>query len=1117
MKIVKRIGIIFLIVLTVLLVVAITVPIAFKTKITNYAKTAINENINATVDFESVSLSFFRSFPNLNFRLNDYKVVGKDNFENIPLAAGKSFEVAVNLLSLFSSPTEIKSIRLDEPVLNIFVLSDGTANYDIVPTTTTADTSSAPFELALKSYAIKNGTIYYNDQTLDLEAYLDGIDHKGKGNFTATLFDLDTKTEIASTTLQYAGIGYLDSVKLNLDAIFNIDLNNQKYALKDNSLAINELKLAADGFLQLDNTGENITLDFSIKAPENNFKDLLSLIPNAYTEDFKRVKANGTFEFNGTMKGVYNAAKEVYPAFVFNLGIENGDFKYPDLPLGISAIQTKINVRNPGGSLDETITDIAQFSLKVGQDPVEGRLLLKTPISNPDVDTRITANLDLNNLAKAYPLEGVKQMSGNIVADVTLKAKQSNIDNANYTNVNIGGKIEAKNVQYLAEAMPKITVSNALANFTPQFIDLFNFNATLGKSDIAASGKIYNPLAYLSTNQVVKGDLNLRSNYFNADEWLVSSETETVPTSTKPKSDEQVPDQYRFNVLANMKKLDYTTYHLSDLDASMTLTANDLSVGRFFTKVNGSDVTAIGRADNLYNFLYNNGILGGVFDLKSSVFDLDKLMATEETTTTADTSSSASIVPNYRYNIEAAIAANKVIYSPYVLTQLKGTAQVTEKEIIIREFDTKLYDGDLSGSGTINNYMEYVFAGDTVKGDLKLRSNFLNLNALLASEESTANAGNATPQAVQPEDLEAYILPANWNFNIIGNFDRLLYSDLNITDMTGKLAIQNGRLIFEETNGNALGGKLAITGGYDTQDPLKPKFDIKLDLQEVGIQSMFKTFNTFAALAPVGEFIEGKLNTTLLFSSVLGKDMMPDFNTINAEGFIQTLNAMLKKYKPFQLIGNQLQIQEFADDIPIQDSKNWFTVKDGTIKLEEAKLNYKDIAMTVTGTHSFNQSINYSIIAVIPREKLGTAANKGINLLETKAAQAGLNLKAGSHIKMKIELTGSAANPTINIIPLGTENGASLKETVQANLKEEIDNQTNAIEEEVKERLEEEKNKLENTAQKTIDSAKVVIKQQADSLKNEVKKKAEEAVGNEAKKIQEKIDKYNPFKKKNGN
>ena len=92
--------------------------------------------------------------------------------------------------------------------------------------------------------------------------------------------------------------------------------------------------------------------------------------------------------------------------------------------------------------------------------------------------------------------------------------------------------------------MPKVSVKDALANFTPQHIDLVKFDSRLGQSDLYASGKIYNPLAALSPTQTLRGDMTIRSNYFNADEWLTESEESASTTSTAPKADQKVADQY---------------------------------------------------------------------------------------------------------------------------------------------------------------------------------------------------------------------------------------------------------------------------------------------------------------------------------------------------------------------------------------------------------------------------------------------------------------------------------------------------------------------------------------------------------------------------------------------
>ncbi|MEL6941075.1 MAG: AsmA-like C-terminal region-containing protein, partial [Bacteroidota bacterium] len=803
-----------------------------------------------------------------------------------------------------------------------------------------------------------------------------------------------------------------------------------------------------------------------------------------------------------------------------NLNIKDADFQYPDLPVGINKINTATKVSNPGGSLDGTFVDVEQFSMLVGKDPVEGYLKLKTPLSDPNIDTRIKANLDLANLAKAYPLDGVREMAGNIIADITAKAKQSDIERENYGNVNMAGRAELQDVLYVADGIPNVTIKDALANFSPQHLDLVKFDSRLGQSDLYASGKIYNPLAALSPTQTLRGDMSIRSNYFNADEWMTESGESTTAASTTPKVDQKVADQYNFDIDAEMRKIDYDVYQLTDLKTNANITANDLKLNNFFTRVNGSDLSASGNASNLYNFIFNGGVMRGAFDLSANTFDLDQLMASveegsEESEATTTESATTASIPDYRYNLDINLKANKVIYEPYNLTDLRGSGEVTDKQIALSSFATNIADGDISGSGTIANYMEYVFLGDTLNGDFKLNSNFLNLNSILASEEYTSNIGDETPETAQPEDLEAYILPATWNFKFAGDLKRVLYADLALDNVVGDILIQDGRLVFEDTKGKTLGGNIVVTGGYDTSNPEEPKFDMKLELQEIGIPQAFNTFNTFETFAPVGAFIEGKMNTTLLMSSVLGQDMMPDLKTLNLEGFLQTLNASIKNFKPLQTIGNTLKIQEINfDEFSIEDTKNWFTIEDGTVKLEEAKLNFKDVEMTVSGTSSLDRAMNFDIIALVPKEYIGSAANQGLSLLEGKAQQAGLNLSTGSHIKMRINLTGSMSDPKIGITPLGTESRTSLAAKAEEKAEEQIEDLKEEAKEEVNEKIDEVKKEAEQKAEAVVDSAKAIVQNKVDSVKKEAQKKVEEAVGAKAEEIKDKLDKYNPFKKK---
>ena len=141
-----------------------------------------------------------------------------------------------------------------------------------------------------------------------------------------------------------------------------------KFTLKENQITLNALQLDLDGFVQLD--GDNVNIDLKYAAPQNNFKSFLSLIPSAYTSNFADVQANGSLQFSGFVKGNYNALSNQIPAFMVDLNIANADIKYPDLPLGISKINTQTKINSPSSDFDEMTIDVSKFNMEMGWESI---------------------------------------------------------------------------------------------------------------------------------------------------------------------------------------------------------------------------------------------------------------------------------------------------------------------------------------------------------------------------------------------------------------------------------------------------------------------------------------------------------------------------------------------------------------------------------------------------------------------------------------------------------------------------------------------------------------------------------------------------------------------------
>jgi hypothetical protein len=692
----------------------IAIPYIFKDEIIEQVKAAANESLTATVDFKDVDISVFRNFPKLSVGLEGLEVTnGPGPFEGVKLVQCERLDVAVDLWSaIFGSDVVVKGLYFKKPDIRVFVLSNGDANYDITkpePAGSTASTSeSSPIKL--ERYGITEGKILYDDRGLDMRALLDGLDHTGSGEFTTDLYDFVMKTAIQRLSVNYGGVQYLRNARADWDATLNADMKNMKFTFKENNLKVNALELMVDGWVQMPDNSEDIRMDLRFGTPQNTFKSLLSIIPGAYTKDYEDVQANGTVQFSGFAKGTYN--EKIYPAFKLDFKVGNADFKYPSLPLGVSSINVDASINSPSARLNDMTVNIPKFSLRIGSNPLEGYFNLKTPESDPTVDTKIVGTLNLGELSKAFPVEGVQELAGIIKANVTMKAAMSQIDQGKYDQVNMAGDFAMSGISYKAAEMPAVKINQLTTSLTPQKVDIQNFDAKLGKSDLRANGSIDNILAYFSTNKTMTGTLNFSSGLFDANEWMepTTADAGVVPSDVEAPataSSEKVFDRWDFTVDGKINRLKYDTYDLTNMAMKGHFMPNKMTVDNFGMNIGASDLRGNGRILNAWNYLFDNQTVSGVVNLQSNFFDLNQFM-TEPTATATATSKTtpapaAEIIPVPK-NVDMTLNADfsKIKYTTYDLNNLNGQVVVKNGVAALHDCTASVAGGQIGLEGEYN-------------------------------------------------------------------------------------------------------------------------------------------------------------------------------------------------------------------------------------------------------------------------------------------------------------------------------------------------------------------------------------------------------------------------------
>ena len=571
MRLFKKILKITGIVLLLLISFAFAAPFLFKGKILSMAKAKMNQNLEANADFKDVDISFFRQFPKVSVAIEGLQIVGRNEFASDTLISAKSIDVALNLMSVIKgSDYKIYAINVNEPRIHAIVHKDGRANWDIAKkdsVATPANQDTASFKLNLQHYSINNAYVWYEDATSNMSSEIVNLTHEGSGDFTSDLFTLKTKTEADAVSFIYGAIPYLSKTKTNIDADFEIDNKASTYKFKTDEIQVNDLKISAEGLFGMPADG-SYDMDIKFNAPSTEFKNILSLVPAIYKNDFANIKTSGKAIFNGFVKGKYSETS--LPAYKLNLDVADGFFQYPDLPKPVKNINLKMQVDNADGVTDHTVINIPSAHLEMDQDPFDFRLLLKNPISDMYIDAAAKGKLDLSKISQLVKLDAGTKMAGLLIADLQVNGAMSAIERQQFDRFHAAGNIDVNKFSYVSKDYPDgVKLDELLMKFNPKDVVVNNVAGQYMKTTFSANGVISNLLPFVLKNQTLNGTFNVKADEVNLNDWMgVSEDTATSAAATEPFA---VPSNIQFLVNASVDKVHYDKLDMKDVSGSLQI------------------------------------------------------------------------------------------------------------------------------------------------------------------------------------------------------------------------------------------------------------------------------------------------------------------------------------------------------------------------------------------------------------------------------------------------------------------------------------------------------------------------------------------------------------------
>jgi len=720
-------------------------------------------------------------------------------------------------------------------------------------------------KLLLRKFLVNSGNISYRDDEMNMSVEINNLNISLSGDMTESETDLLMAFNIEEIDVIYDGIKYLNKTVVDAEMKLFADLNNMKFIFNENYFSLNDLVINFDGSVAM--PGEDIHTEISFSTPNSDFKSLLSMVPAVYMSDYEGLTADGTFDLNGSISGTYSSADSTYPDAKITMAVRNGVISYPDLPERITAISMEMDVDFDGTNMDNTMVSLPSFHFELAGNPFDLSMLLKTPMSDPDIKGSAKGKIDFSSLAQAIPLDDMT-LSGILETSLSLAGRMSMIEEERYQDFHAEGSMILSNFMVEMTDMPQVAINKASFEFNPAFAMLREANLRVGKnSDFAIDGKLSNYLPYLFSDGIIYGNLNL----------------------------------------------------------------------------------------------------------KSSLIDVDEIMAA-----------------------------------------------LPEE----------------------------------------------------AEEDTTA--------------LALIVIPSNIDFTFIALIDKMEYGSLKPENIRGTMIVRDGMLTVSNTGMDMMGGKIAMNALYDTRDSLKPTMKADMSVTNMLVKNAFETFNSVQQLAPAAQGIEGAMNMTLKFESLLGSDMMPLLNTVLGEGILISSELQIVDAPTFNKMREVLKINNKYSNT-FKDLRASFRVKDGRVFLTPFDTKMGNVKMNISGDQGFDQTLNYFIKTEIPRADLGSLAGELTDNLVSQASKLGISYTPSEIIKINLKVGGTALKPEISPDFGGAGEGVS--------------SAVSTLKEEVRDEVQE---KVTEAVTEVTDKARAEAEAQAAKIMKEAEEKAQ-VIRDEAAKAAEKL------------
>ena len=971
-------------------------PSFFQKDIEKEVKNWANQNLQARVEFSGTDLSFFSRFPNLTLSINDVKISGKDKFDKVNLVKAKTIIFGIDVMSLFSDKTVIDQVELDQADLNLLVAKDGAANYMIFGSeedSTATDTAAA--SLKIRKITIVNSILNYADSTLPFSLSAKGFSYKGQGNLSKDIFDLISKMDVKSMTLNYDGSEYLQNKSITADLQTKMNLKTLGFKFERNDLKINQLPVKFTGYFEFIDKGYDMS--FNINSELVPFRSLFTALPKEYLTWMEETKIEGKAQLQVSLNGKYIYEQNIAPDVKVELDVYEGFIQYANAPMPLSDLEVRFKTLLPNLNPDSLQVQLDSFSFKMKDSYFKSQVLLKG-IEEPYIKMYAKGYLGLDELWKTLGLSGYV-VKGKYDIDLSV--------DGSYREKIVKSGLRNNKVDTVIAEIPKFNISTHLHN---GYFKIDKYEKGIEELFFEFEGDNRTGKPVDTRLQVNRMEAKLKDNFINAKCLLTGITPLNVSADINTHFD--LADLYKAFPIDSYSVagvLDINVRAKGIYDSEKDIFPSGFAEVKY-KKGSFSSVKYPGKIENIDLFVFassKNGkpettnikidplsfsFEGSPFAIRADLSNLDDLSYSVYSNGKLNLGRLYALFTGKANELEGTIETNfrlkgkqsdaeamqfdKISNSgnlriqditwrsdlyPYPFFIKSGLFTFNNDKISIDKVKMSYLNSEMILNGKINDVIPYLLS-DT--GKLKVQAELTSAKVIV-DEFMAFNASAPSSDAPPSTSAGVVMLPRNLDLKFQTKVGKVLYQDLALDSVAGELAVSDGVLYLKELAFNTLGASVGMDATYTEINPVSAYFDYHLITKDFNIERAYKEVKMVQELASSLESAKGLISIDYKIKGKLDGNMMPVYKSLSGGGVLNMKDVKFSGIKVLGDVSKKTQ-KEGIDKPRLKGIEIKSTIENNVIEIEPFKFKTAGVRIKVAGRTTIDGIMDMKIRIGLP-------------------------------------------------------------------------------------------------------------------------------------------------------